>query len=57
MLTEFVLISFIKPEERKTLNIINRFHIDAVILLRICAMFKIYARREIQLILCILGWL
>ena len=31
MLKEFVLISFIKPDVRKTLNIINLWHVDNII--------------------------
>ena len=32
MLKEFVLISFIKPDVHKTLNIINLWHVDNIII-------------------------
>ena len=32
MLKEFVLISFIRPDVRKTLNIINLWHVDNIII-------------------------
>ena len=31
MFKEFALISFIKPDVRKTLNIINLWHVDNII--------------------------